>query len=413
MRIRMGMWRVAACGLMLALFGGCELVVDFDRSRIPEGGMDAGEDAGTGEVDAGDDEMDAGEDMDAAMEDAGEDMDAAVDDAGMDDAGSEDAGPEDAGPEDAGEDAGPECTMASECDDSVDCTVDACTDGACVNTPDDAMCDDSDECTADMCDMTTGCANVPICGVDVSAGSIMLDDLTTIVVIPEVEAAVAGFIVIHEDDAGSPGGTTIGHAPVAAGVNTDVSVDLVRRVADGEVLHAMLHVDSTTEGTVGTYDGPGTDPPATLDGMIVNEFFTATVPAGTPDLEVTLEPISTMHYEFVSSRPSTFTAPSGFDPEWTLLRGFRYRVVNDALPFDHPFELVSDNADGGPMDDTEQLSQDPMTAGALEGDMSIDWDESDDRDVLFTVSPAFEVIDVYRCASHTGPMRGDIVYADF
>ena len=50
----MGMWRVAACGLMLALFGGCELVVDFDRSRIPEGGMDAGEDAGTGEVDAGD-----------------------------------------------------------------------------------------------------------------------------------------------------------------------------------------------------------------------------------------------------------------------------------------------------------------------------------------------------------------------
>lgn len=44
------------------------------------------------------------------------------------------------------------------CDDGIPCTDDACVDGACVNTPVDAMCDDGIECTADSCDPVMGCA---------------------------------------------------------------------------------------------------------------------------------------------------------------------------------------------------------------------------------------------------------------
>ncbi|MEX1368241.1 MAG: hypothetical protein AB1Z98_34240 [Nannocystaceae bacterium] len=51
---------------------------------------------------------------------------------------------------------------AQDCDDGIACTEDACVDGACVNTPMDALCDDGIECTADACDAATGCTNAPM-----------------------------------------------------------------------------------------------------------------------------------------------------------------------------------------------------------------------------------------------------------
>ncbi|MEC9071255.1 MAG: hypothetical protein VX938_02705, partial [Myxococcota bacterium] len=47
-----------------------------------------------------------------------------------------------------------------ECDDSIDCTTDACdpTTGQCVSTADDALCDDADACNgAETCDVDSGC----------------------------------------------------------------------------------------------------------------------------------------------------------------------------------------------------------------------------------------------------------------
>ncbi|HEY4121813.1 MAG TPA: hypothetical protein VGM56_28295 [Byssovorax sp.] len=51
------------------------------------------------------------------------------------------------------------CTTAAECDDGVPCTIDACTNGVCAHTPDDAACDDGLSCTKDTCDPTSGCDN--------------------------------------------------------------------------------------------------------------------------------------------------------------------------------------------------------------------------------------------------------------
>jgi hypothetical protein len=391
------MMRTLRWGLLLGLFG-CELVVDFDRSRIPEAGVDSGNvDAGTldsGTMDAGDDE-DSGTDEDAGAEDAGPE-DAAMDDAG--DAAMDDAGT------DAGFDAGPpiECTMPSECDDSVACTTDACTDDVCVFTPDDGMCDDDDDCTADACDAVTGCENDPICGVTTPA-TLVLADLTTVLVIPSVEAASAGHVVIYTNDAGAPSSTAIGSADVAAGTTANVTVELTRPAVDGETLHARLHLDDGD----GNFEGAATDVPATLDGMPVLDSFVVDVTAGTPDLELRITGTNgTMDYVFGAGRPTTFASdlPTGNDPAITLLRGFRYRVVNAAAG-DHPFELVTEGAP----EDTRQLSQ--AIAGDLEGNANIAWVESG-NDVLFTVHVDLEVVDRYRCSVHTSEMRGNVAYAD-
>src|SRR5690606_21947617 len=85
------------------------------------------------------------------------------------------------------------------------------------------------------------------------------------VVIAEVVAAEAGWIVIHSDDDGSPG-PDIGWAAVEEGMNEDVEVVLDQGDIT-DTLYAMLHIDA---GVTGTYEFPGADIPARdADGAVV------------------------------------------------------------------------------------------------------------------------------------------------
>ena len=64
-------------------------------------------------------------------------------------------------PRDAATTPTPDATLAcvedSDCDDSVDCTDDACVANACVYTADSANCDDGVACTDDACNSALGC----------------------------------------------------------------------------------------------------------------------------------------------------------------------------------------------------------------------------------------------------------------
>lgn len=377
----------ALLSILLVLAFGCELVVDFDRSRIVDGGPDTGTDVGT---DADDDDagVDAGTDANDAGMDAG--------DAGMD-AGDADMDAGDAGM-DVGMDAGDTgmCTLPSECDDTVACTDDTCTSMSCVFTANDARCaDDGNPCTSNTCDPVLDCQLADACSIG-SGASITLADLTTVVVVPDVETGSDPlFLVIFDDASGAPD-MVLGSTLVPAGSSGDVSVDLVRPAVDGETLYASLYEDV---GVVGTFE-PAVDTLAMDTAGDLESSFMAIVPAGTPDAEVTVSGDSA-DYTFSAPRPSTLAIPTGADPAWALIRGYRYRVVN-MTPVAHPFEFVTGT--------TVQLSQD--VAGPLEGNATIDWDESDTNDVLFTVSAAFEVIDAYRCSIHTAAMRGTVSYVD-
>lgn len=90
-------------------------------------------------------------------------------------------------------------------------------------------------------------------------------------VVAEVVSAGPGWIVIHADGGGKPG-AVLGHSPVMDGVNTNVTVSIDDSEAT-PVLYAMLHVDA---GTVGTYEFPGSDGPATVNGQMVSPAFNVT-----------------------------------------------------------------------------------------------------------------------------------------
>ncbi len=59
--------------------------------------------------------------------------------------------------------AGEVCFFDSDCDDTIACTLDECTSGQCINTPQDAECDDGLSCTNDTCDALLDCQNASTC----------------------------------------------------------------------------------------------------------------------------------------------------------------------------------------------------------------------------------------------------------
>jgi plastocyanin len=91
------------------------------------------------------------------------------------------------------------------------------------------------------------------------------------VTVASVVSAGPGWMVIHADANGKPG-PVIGYTAVKDGENEDVVVKIDTSKAT-DTLYAMLHVDA---GTVGTYEFPGADVPAMVDGQMVSPAFKVT-----------------------------------------------------------------------------------------------------------------------------------------
>ncbi len=91
------------------------------------------------------------------------------------------------------------------------------------------------------------------------------------VVVAEVDSSGPGWIVIHAQANGQPG-AVIGYTAVKNGANMNVMVTIDVTKAT-PVLYAMLHVDV---GKVGTYEFPGADVPAKLNGKGISPAFNVT-----------------------------------------------------------------------------------------------------------------------------------------
>ncbi|MEM6957336.1 MAG: hypothetical protein AAF645_16715 [Myxococcota bacterium] len=373
--------------IVLALLSGCQLVVDFDRSRIDDAGMDGTDTDGDAAEEAS---ADAADEMatDAAMETSADAGVEASTDAEIE--ASTDA----ADGAEAGGDAA-ECTMPSECDDLVACTMNACTDTMCVFTPDDAACDDTNLCTRDVCGASD--CEYTDCAFTASAEALLASALR----LTSADGGEGGLLAaVFENDAGAAG-TFLGAAALAAGEQTDVDVLLSRDLVDDEMLFVQLFEDL---GTVGTYD-EGVDT-AALDamGMPVSEVITVNVPAGLPDFRVNVSGDG-VDYTFAMAGPDPFNA-DGQDPTLVLIRGARYRIENSTAGA-HPFEFITIDTP----DDVIALAQ-GGAAGTVEAEATIDWIE-DGSAVIFTVSAEFEAaIDGYRCTVHPDTMRGLVTFED-
>lgn len=247
-------------------------------------------------------------------------------------------------------------------------------------------------------------------GTDKSVPALEANDqllaLSTAVHVARVTSVGPGWVVIHEDDMGSPG-VVVGRVSVASGVSEDIAVGLDRRATDGEGFIAMLHQDL---GVVGTWEH-AVDLPAEDDEIVVMSGFAVTVAASTPDVRITVNNIGGSAYIFTtvdSARFADLLGPEGDNQTLTLLSGWRYEIVNLSSE-DHPFELITLAAT--PSDDVVLLSQDEHVAGSLEGDVDIDWFDDANQTVRFTVVDALTAdVDGYRCSIHTATMRGSMVF---
>ncbi len=94
--------------------------------------------------------------------------------------------------------------------------------------------------------------------------------------IAEVVSDGAGWIVIHAQADGKPG-PILGVAPVAAGVNSNVVVEVDAANAT-ETVYAMLHTDA---GEMGTFEFPdGADTPVKVGDKVVLAPFTVSMSGG-------------------------------------------------------------------------------------------------------------------------------------
>ncbi len=104
--------------------------------------------------------------------------------------------------------------------------------------------------------------------------SVVVDDQAIsggTVTVAEVISNGPGWIVIHAQADGKPG-PILGYAPVADGVNENVTVQIDAANAT-ETLYAMLHTDA---GEVGTFEFPnGPDTPVKVGDAIITPHFNA------------------------------------------------------------------------------------------------------------------------------------------
>jgi len=171
---------VIAALCLTPLLAACELVVDFDRTRIVPPG-DSGADMSASDMNPPPTDMPVadmpGADLNVADMDIpdmpGADLNVAdlgVTDLGTDDLGVADLGVADLGVADLGQDLGPmdagPPACPTTCNDSNPCTDDSCVvaTGLCAHVPNTDTCDDSNACTTgDVCAATVCAGTVVDC----------------------------------------------------------------------------------------------------------------------------------------------------------------------------------------------------------------------------------------------------------
>ena len=93
----------------------------------------------------------------------------------------------------------------------------------------------------------------------------------------QVMAEKNGWLVVHRTDAGMKPGPVVGHAPIKAGENMDVTAILTEPVASGDMLMLMIHAEDGGMKT-GIFEyslGAKEDGPVKINGELTTAIITA------------------------------------------------------------------------------------------------------------------------------------------
>ena len=176
-----------------------------------------------------------------------------------------------------------------------------------------------------------------------------------IVTLENVAYDAPGWLVIHVENEGTPG-LVIGFAPVAAGNNTGLQVEIDAGAATSK-LFAMLHLDA---GTLGEYEFPGDDVPVRIGDAVVVVPFSMLEAAAKKhtDKRVTIEDSSfnvkeltvpvgtTIKWKMGASLPHTVTADDGTFESGTLRNGDSFSFTFDT-PGTYPYYCRFHGGPGG------------------------------------------------------------------
>ena len=149
------------------------------------------------------------------------------------------------------------------------------------------------------------------------------DDTVTVA---KVVSNGSGWIVIHADKNGAPG-PVLGHSAVKDGENMNVTVKLAPE-GRTETLYAMLHVDV---GKVGTYEFPGADVPAAMDGKAITPAFKVTGGASQGAAAGQPAAVKLVNTTFT---PAQLTVKVGTTVVWTSEDNAPHTVTADDGSFD-------------------------------------------------------------------------------
>jgi hypothetical protein len=202
-----------------------------------------------------------------------------------------------------------------------------------------------------------------------------------VVTVGLADYGLAHFVTVLSNDGGSVGALR-GHVLNNIGTTTNFEVEIDPPAADGESLWVVMHAD-TNGNSVFESD---IDTVVQVAGSDLATSITVTVPAGTPDLTLTLTEFG--GGLFVDAvKPTLLTSQvrpnAQANPALHLPAGRRVAFVN---PTSRVLEFVSSG--GSPELDVVALAQ-GATVGPLEGDATLGWTDDDAGTVTFLTDPLF------------------------
>lgn len=213
--------------------------------------------------------------------------------------------------------------------------------------------------------------------------------LTTVITADLAVVTDDMILMIRQGDC-SATGEILGQIALEEGVYTDLEVALDQPLFRGET-HPLC-------GEL--YSDENFDPERA-------ESFDATVPEGTPDVQIQIASAGSRSYTLLEVIPEHFEDVVDIDPastqddlRFTFREGWRYEIFNTVTNA-HPFQFLNEQSQ-------PELAQN-MTA-PLEDDPTIGW-EHDASFMVFTISDTFQsTINSYRCAPHIA-MFGAVTYS--
>ncbi|MEX0931245.1 MAG: hypothetical protein WDZ88_00680 [Candidatus Paceibacterota bacterium] len=98
--------------------------------------------------------------------------------------------------------------------------------------------------------------------------------------IEQVQMSVSGFVIIREDNSGTPGAVIGVSDNIGPGLMTEVIIELERETVNNDILYAQLYRDNGDS----EFNEQDDAPVKNSDGSVISETFFADV-ATTPELE--------------------------------------------------------------------------------------------------------------------------------